>query len=210
MRDVGALRLVAAAAMLGVLGSWLLGVWLHVRLGRRARTAGARRIVRFVIAAPMQLISSRLVQELSSNPYFAAAITGRLESVLTAVVTPITRSMKAAPPAARVGCRLDDLGAQCRLRIRVDFTPLLEQHGAISQRWVFLFWPIWGFFAIAGGLIQVSLVDSPSPWQALSLALGAMPLVGEIAIVGRAGRACRRLGDAIIGTADDLRSSLLM
>ncbi len=206
----GALRLVAAAAMLGVAGAWLLGVWLHVRLGRRARTAGARRIIRFVIAAPASVISNRFVQELSNDPRFAASITGRLESVLTAVITPIRGSMRAAPPAARVGCRLDDLGAECRLRVRVDFTPLLERSRGISQRWVFLVWPIWAFFAVTGALLQAAIADAPSPWQALWLFAGALPIAGEIAIVGRCNRMCRRLGDAVIGTADDLRSSLLV
>ena len=192
MSGAGALRLVAAAAMLGVAGTWLLGVWLHVRLGRRARTAGARRIIRFVIAAPASVISKRLVQELSNNPRFAASITGRLESVLTAVITPIRGSMRAAPPAAR------------------DFTPLLDRSRGISQRWVFLAWPIWAFFAVTGALLHTALADAPEPLQALWLLAGALPIAGEIAIVGRCNRLCRELGDAVIGTADDLRSSLLM
>jgi len=211
MSDGSALRIVAIGAMLGVLGAWLLGVFLHLRLGRRARTAGARRIVRFIIHAPAKMISSRLVQELSSNPYFAASITGKLESVLTAVVTPISGSMREAPPAARVGCRLDDLGPQeCRLRVRIDFTPLLERFRVYSFRWVFVLWPIWAFFSMAGVLVAMAIADAPSPWQQLWLWLGALPLLGEMAIIGRGVRLCQRLGDAVFGVADDLRSSLLM
>jgi hypothetical protein len=210
MSDVSTLRFVAVAAMLGVTAAWLLGIWLHVRLSRRARTAGARRIVRCVIPVQAPLISQRLVYELSNNPFFAASITGKLESVLTAVVTPITGSMRAAPPAARVGCRLDDLGAQSRLRLRIDFTPLLERYSRASQRWVFLFWPIWAFFTTAGTVLWISLAAEPSPWREMWLALAGLPLAGEIAIVRRCDGGCRSLGDAVMGVVEDLRTSLLV
>ena len=209
MSEESTLRFVAVAAMLGVTASWLLGIWLHVRLSRRARTAGARRIVRCVIPAPAELISRRLVHELSCSPFFTASITGRLESVLTAVVTPIRGSVREAPAAARVGGRLDDLGAECRLRLRIDFTPLLERYARASRVWVFLVWPIWAFFTTAGTVLYISLAADPSPWKEMWPALAALPLAGEIAIVRRSDGGCRRLGDAVIGVVDDLRTSLL-
>lgn len=203
------LRFVAVAAMLGVTASWLLGIWLHVRLNRRARTAGARRIVRCVIPVPAGQISHRLVHYLSNSPFFAASITGKLESVMTAVVTPISGSMREAPPAARVGCRLDDLGEQCRLRLRIDFTPLLERCGRASRVWVFLVWPIWAFVAMAGTLAWIAAAAEPSPWRELWIGAGALPLFGEIGLVARCDRACRSLGDAVMSVVEDLRTSLL-
>jgi hypothetical protein len=210
MNGADALRLVASATMLGVFGAWIVGVWSHVRLARRARTAAARRIIRCIVAAPAALISNRLVQDLATSPHFVASITGQLESVLTAVVTMPTGAARSAQPAARVACRLDDLGDESRLRIRIDFSPILERYRAASQLWVFLCWPIWMFLATAGAVIWLVLVDPASPWYGLCFGFGALPLIGQAAIVGRSNGVRRYLGDAIVGIAEELRSSLLV
>jgi hypothetical protein len=210
MTTIVALRIVAAATMLGVLGAWLLGVWSHVRLGRRSRTAAARRIIRCLVPAPAPLISSRLVQELARSPHFVAAITGQLESVLTAVVTLPADSARGAPPAARVACRLDDLGDESRLRLRIDFSPILERCRKRSLLWVFLFWPLWIFLSTAGAVAWLVLATPPTPWWGLAFAIGALPAFGQIAIVARCNAVRRYLGDAIVGIAEDLRSSLLV
>lgn len=209
MAAADALRLVASATMLGVVAAWLLGVWMYMRLVRRARTAGARRIVRFLIPAPAAEVTGRLVRELSMSPHFIASFTGQLESVITGVVTPAKDAAAGAPPAARIAFRLDDLGPRCRLRLRVDFSPLLEQHRVVSRLWVFMFWPAWTFVATAGAIAMFALAAPPSPWWGLGFGFGALPIVGQLAIVGRCGRIRRRLGDAVIGTAEELRSSVL-
>jgi len=210
MTDAGVLRLVASATMLGVFAAWLLGVWSYMRLGRRARTAGARRIIRCVISAPAPLIASRLVHELATSPQFVASITGRLESVLTAVIALPTDTARDAQPAARVACRLDDLGDESRLRLRIDFSPMLERCRAASQLWVFLWWPIWMFLTTAGAVAWFALAQPPSPWYALCFGIGALPAIGQAAIVGHCNSVRRYLGDSVIGIADDLRSSLLV
>jgi hypothetical protein len=210
MTDADALRLVASATMLGVFGVWMLGIWSYVRLGRRARTAGARRIIRCVIAAPAPLISSRLLQDLATSPHFIASITGQLESVLTAVVTLPTDMAHGAQPAARVACRLDDLGDQSRLRLRIDFSPILERYRAVSHLWVFLCWPIWMFVTTAGAVAWLALVEPPSCWYGLCFGFGALPGIGQAIIIGRCNAIRRSLGDAVVGIAEDLRSSLLI
>jgi len=210
MTGADALRIVASATMLGVFGAWLLGVWSYVRLGRRARTAGARRIIRCVISAPASLISGRLVQELATSPHFVASITGKLESVLTAVVTMPTGSARSARPAARVSCRLDDLGDESRLRLRIDFSPILERYRVASSLWVFLCWPIWMFLTTMGAVVWLVLVEPPSSWYGLWFGLGVLPAIGQAVLVGRCNAIRRYLGDAVIGIAEELRSSLLM
>jgi len=210
MTDAGVLRLVASATMLGVFAAWLLGVWSYMRLGRRARTAGARRIIRCVISAPAELIAGRLVQALATSPHFVASITGRLESVLTAVIALAAETTRSARPDARVACRLDDLGDESRLRLRIDFSPMLERYRAASQLWVFLCWPIWMFLTTTGAVMWFALAQPPSPWYALSFGMGALPAIGQAVIVGRCNSVRLYLGDAVIGIAEDLRSSLLI
>ena len=209
MTEADAMRLVASATMLGVFGTWLLGVWSHVRLGRRARTAAARRIIRCVIAAPAQLVSSRLVQELATSPYFVASITGQLEAVLTAVVALPKDAARGAPPAARVACRLDDLGTESRLRLKIDFSPVLERFRAASQIWIFLCWPIWMFLTVGAAVPWLVLREPGSPWYGLVFGVGALPAIGQIAIVARCGGLRRYLGDAIVGIASEIRTSVL-
>jgi len=210
MTDADAMRLVASATMLGVFGAWLLGVWSHVRLGRRARTAAARRIIRCVVAAPARLVANRLVQDLATNPHFVASITGQLESVLTAIVTLPAEAARGARPAARVACRLDDLGDESRLRLRIDFSPILERFRAVSQLWIFLCWPIWMFLTVGFAVPWLVLYEPTSPWCGLVFGVGALPALGQIAIVARCSGVRRYLGDAVIGVAEDIRSSLLV
>jgi hypothetical protein len=210
MTDAIALRLVASATMLGVFAVWLLGVWSYMRLGRRARTAGARRIIRSLVSAPAPAVAPRLLRELTTSPYFVASITGRLESVLTAVITPAAGSARGAPPIARVACRLDDLGDESRLRLRIDFSPLLERYRRASQLWVFLCWPLWMFLTTAGGVAWFALAHPPSPWHALCFGLGWLPAVGQAALVGRCNATRRVVGDAVIGVVEEIRASALV
>jgi hypothetical protein len=210
MTDTDAMRLVASATMLGVFGAWILGVWSYVRLGRRARTAAARRIIRCVVSAPAQLVANRLVQDLATNPHFVASITGQLESVLTAIVTLPAEAARGARPAARVACRLDDLGDESRLRLRIDFSPILERFRAASQLWMFLCWPIWMFLTVGFAVPWLVLYEPTSPWYGLVFGFGALPAIGQIAIVARCSGVRRYLGDAVIGVVEDIRSSLLV
>ena len=210
MTDADAMRLVASATMLGVFGAWILGVWSYVRLGRRARTAAARRIIRCVVSAPARLVANRLVQDLATNPHFVASITGQLESVLTAIVTLPAEAARGARPAARVACRLDDLGDESRLRLRIDFSPILERFRAASQLWMFLCWPIWMFLTVGFAVPWLVLCEPTSPWYGLVFGFGALPAIGQIAIVARCSGVRRYLGDAVIGVAEDIRSSLLV
>ncbi|MCK9460392.1 MAG: hypothetical protein M0R80_12205 [Proteobacteria bacterium] len=210
MTDTDAMRLVASATMLGVFGAWLLGVWSYVRLGRRARTAAARRIIRCVVSAPARLVANRLVQDLATNPHFVASITGQLESVLTAIVTLPAEAARGGRPAARVACRLDDLGDESRLRLRIDFSPILERFRAASQLWMFLCWPIWMFLTVGFAVPWLVLYEPTSPWYGLVFGFGALPAIGQIAIVARCNGVRRYLGDAVVGVAEDIRSSLLV
>lgn len=201
MSEATTARVLTAAMLMGVGAAWLLGAWLHLRLVRRTRAA-ARRVVRLVLPMDVAGTLSLLVQNLNRSPLFYTHIRGYVEGVLTASI----RTSTTGRPACNMACRMDDLGRECRIRLRLDFTPLIETTRKASKLLVFVLWPLWVALTITwvlGG--YMSMLDA-TPWFVVNLLHAAWPMLIVAVFIHLRFRKRRRLmGDAVVTVVENLK-----
>lgn len=196
------LALVATALFCGVLASWLGGVLFHVRIVRKLHTA-SRRLTRLLLPVPADQLVQHLARTLNSNPHFLATLTGRMEGVVTAKVRP-TRLWRWGY-AMNLTARIDDLGEETRVQLRMDFGPLLTQIDRLTRFWIFVGWPLWIVAVTAVVVVAISGAAEPNPWNALHLVHGAYPALGILAIHALYRHTRMLLGDSVVSLLENLR-----
>jgi hypothetical protein len=196
------LHLVAAAMLCGVLAAWLLGVALYVRFLRQLPDTIRSH---FRVLLPMQVdhAMGHVVVGINHSPHFIASLTGRLEGVLTASIRPTNRRSKT--DAAQLACRVEDFGSETQLRVRLDFSPVVEQTRRRLQLLVVALWPAWIGMVTVAVTAALTTAESPGTWWALNLLHGIYPLVAVIALVSNLDRTRSLLYRAVGSVVENLR-----
>jgi hypothetical protein len=198
----GILALVASALFCGVLAAWLGGVLFHVRIQRKSYSA-SRRLTRILVPISADQLVQHMARALNNNPHFIATLTGRMEGVVTAKVRP-TRLWRWGY-AMNLTARIDDLGNEARVQVRMDFGPLLAQIDKLTRFWIFVGWPLWIVIVTALVVAVVYSGDRPDPWDAMHLIHGAYPALGILVLHGLYRYTRMLLGDSVVSLIENLR-----
>lgn len=202
MTAIEPLHLVAAAMLCGVLAAWLLGVALYVRFLRQL-PASTRSLFRVLLPMHVDHAVGHVVVGINHSPHFIASLTGRLEGVITASIRPTDR--RGGSDAAQLACRVEDFGSETQLRVRLDFSPIVEQTRRRLQLLVVAIWPAWIGLVTLTVTAVLTTAESPGTWWSLNLLHGIYPLVAVIALVSSLDRTRTLLYRAVGSVVENLR-----